>query len=137
MAREWGGGPTVALHQKSFDLHETLAKHLGVTSYRKLKTLSVSGHSKGETHATWLDGKATSSLMDGATAQVTPLELTEKLMAAAVDRGATVVMGTVVGVEKLDGKVSGIRLQDQEDIAVDTVIFTVGPSHAPASLQLV
>jgi hypothetical protein len=33
--------------------------------------------------ASWLDGKATSSLMDAGTAQVTPLELTEKMMAAA------------------------------------------------------
>jgi glycine/D-amino acid oxidase-like deaminating enzyme len=34
LAREWGSGPTVQLHQKGFDLHVEVAKKLGITSFR-------------------------------------------------------------------------------------------------------
>ena len=40
LARDWGSGPTVALHRKSFALHEELAKELGIASYRKIPVLS-------------------------------------------------------------------------------------------------
>jgi hypothetical protein len=84
LARDWGSGPTSQLHVASFALHEQLAEELGIESFRKLPTLSVKVGRKGAANAaSWLDGKATSSLMDAGTAQVTPLELTEKFVAAA------------------------------------------------------
>jgi hypothetical protein len=84
LARDWGSGSTAQLHTASFTLHEQLAEELGIESFRKLPTLNVKVGRKGAANAaSWLDGKATSSLMDTGTAQVTPLELTEKFMAAA------------------------------------------------------
>eukprot|EP01036_Dinobryon_divergens_P046523 gene46523-62226_t len=65
LAREWGSGPTVPLHEISFDMHATLAKELGIESYRPVKTIQVSGARKGNGIASWLDGKATSHPMDG------------------------------------------------------------------------
>lgn len=41
LAGGWGSGPTVPMHEISFDMHEKLAETLGVTSYRKIPTLSV------------------------------------------------------------------------------------------------
>lgn len=44
------------------------------------------------------------------TAQVTPLELTTKLMDAAISKGVTLVHGTVEGIDIVDGKVTGVRI---------------------------
>ena len=63
-------GPTVALHQKSFDMHKDLAEKLNIESYRQVKTLNVDGNRKGPNEASWLDKKVTSGFMDDATAQV-------------------------------------------------------------------
>lgn len=41
LARGWGSGPTRKLHEVSFDMHEQLAKDLGLKGWRKLPTLSV------------------------------------------------------------------------------------------------
>ena len=42
LAAGWGdGGPTEPLHRTSFALHEELADALGLTSFRRLPTLSV------------------------------------------------------------------------------------------------
>lgn len=42
LAGGWGSGPTVPMHEISFDMHEKLAETLGVTSYRKIPTLQAS-----------------------------------------------------------------------------------------------
>ena len=34
LARQWGSGPTVQLHEKSFDLHRQLAETLKIESFR-------------------------------------------------------------------------------------------------------
>ena len=65
LAREWGSGPTIQLHTVSYDLHANLAKTLGVTSYREIPTLSVNGNRKGRVNASWLDGRASSTVMEG------------------------------------------------------------------------
>lgn len=38
LARDWGSGPTAALHRVSFALHEQLANDLDITSYRRCPT---------------------------------------------------------------------------------------------------
>lgn len=71
LARDWGSGTTAdQLHKKSYELHKKLADELGITSYRKIDTLEVDGNRKGSNVASWLNGKASSSLMDRNTAQV-------------------------------------------------------------------
>jgi predicted peroxiredoxin len=44
------------------------------------------------------------------TAQVTPLELTTKLMDAAIKMGTKLVMGAVEGIDIVEGKVVGVRI---------------------------
>ena len=70
LARDWGDGPTVPLHEISFEMHQKLAAELDVKSYRLVKTLEVNGNRKAANVASWLDKKASSELMDQRTAQV-------------------------------------------------------------------
>jgi len=133
LARDWGdGGVTEPLHQLSYQLHAELAETLGIDSYRTLPTLNVNGRRKGKNLASWLDGKASSSLMDTNTAQVTPLELTEKLMAKAVENGATVRIGAVEGIEseEVEGRqsrhVTAVKV-DGELVESDKVVIAMGP----------
>mmetsp|Transcript_50407 Transcript_50407/g.119893 ORF Transcript_50407/g.119893 Transcript_50407/m.119893 type:complete len:436 (-) Transcript_50407:50-1357(-) len=136
LARGWGSGPTRQLHEVSFDMHEQLAKDLGLKGWRKLPTLSVSGGKrsnnvqagmeKGEV-PTWLDqGVSKASLMATDTAQTTPFELTNAMMDAAVANGASVKIGKVEGM-KLDGdKVVGVVV-DGETVPADCVVIAMGP----------
>lgn len=127
LAREWGSGVTVQLHQKSFDLHRELAAELGLESFRMVDTLSADGSRKGKSVATWLDGQVASAPMDSVTAQVTPSELTHKLVNAALSRGAELRIGTVNGVRIEDGRVTGVSLADGELIAADKLVLCAGP----------
>ena len=138
LARGWGSGPTKQLHEVSFDLHEELARDLKLEGYRKIPTLSVAGGkraskldsliSKGQAPK-WLDGNvAQCSLMDTATAQTTPYELTTKMMNFAVERGSEVVIGKVEGVKMTEeeGVVNGVVV-DGKVIAADCVVIAMGP----------
>ena len=53
---------------------------------------------------------------------MTPLELTNKLMEAAIEKGAKLLYGVVDGIEITDGKVAGVK------IAGTTVIFRMSCS---------
>ena len=80
------GSPTEQLHHVSFDMHERIAETLGVESYRKLPTMSVTPGTPGVggnmqaaaakpsadgVHVPWLDGAVRRcSPMDECTAQV-------------------------------------------------------------------
>ena len=84
LAGGWGdGGVTQTLHRESFALHASLAEELQLRTYRKIPTLSVAGGpalSDQRPPVSWLDGDvARAELMDDATAQVTPSELTARL----------------------------------------------------------
>lgn len=140
LARDWGdGSPTEQLHRVSFAMHEQLAATLGVESYRKLPTMSVAGGRSGGKAVPavpWLDGQVRScSLMDADTAQVTPRELTEKLVAAACANGATLLAGTVQGVvsegggEDSDPSSASVRavVVDGKEILASQVVFALGP----------
>ena len=107
MAGEWGSGPTTSLHKESFRMHKELASELELETFREIRTLSVASGSKGQKkgleQTMWLDGNISQArLMDDKTAQVTPLEITTKLMEAAKGRGAEVVIGRATGVEFRD-----------------------------------
>ena len=127
LARGWGNGITSQLHEFSYDLHEKLAAELDIKSYRKVKTLSVDGSKKGSNGASWLDRKATSKLMDENTAQVTPMELTTKLLEAAMAKGASYMKATVTGIEIEGQKVVGVRLEDGTIVSCSVVVVCLGP----------
>jgi glycine/D-amino acid oxidase-like deaminating enzyme len=134
LAREWGSGPTVQLHQKGFDMHVEIAAKLGISSFRELGVLSVSsrGQRRG-VDVSWLDRASSTSLLDGAAAQVTPLELTQKLVEGS---GADVILGTAVegvdlapdiGNEAMRHRVTGVRCSDGRFIETDTLVIAAGP----------
>ncbi|GAB5353321.1 hypothetical protein AAMO2058_000027000 [Amorphochlora amoebiformis] len=136
LARGWGNGPTDQLHRKSFDMHKQLAKDLELKSFRKLPTLSVSTTGsrkmKGATdRCKWLDGHVSAvSTMDPDTAQVTPVEITEKMMGVAQKNGAKLIIGAVKGIQREDegkGKVSAVILDDGKKVTGDVFVFTMGP----------
>ncbi|KAH8095091.1 FAD dependent oxidoreductase [Aureococcus anophagefferens] len=129
LERGWGSGPTKALHERSFDLHEELAGDLGLASYRKIKTMEVTGElglrewppvakatekPKNVGAPKWLDDEDTGArLMDPNTAQVVPRELCEKLFERS---GATLVVGAARGLETADAggdaRVTGVSVED-------------------------
>lgn len=138
LARGWGSGPTRALHEVSFDLHAGLAKTLGLKTYRKIKTLSVTGelglrewpprdkakNSKFSPDSpAWLDKVDTGAkLVDPDTAQVVPKELCEAFFEAS---GAKLVEGRAGGLE-MDGESStGVQVDDAV-IPCDAVVCAMG-----------
>jgi hypothetical protein len=48
------------------------------------------------------------------TAQVTPLELTNKMMNAAIEKGSKLIFGAVEGVDIIEGKVTGVRVTGKQ-----------------------
>ena len=131
LARDWGRGPTKALHEESFALHKELAEILGVSSYRGIRTLEVKGElglrewpprertwqKKVKTsplHPEWLDRSDTqTTLLDQNTAQVAPKELCEKLFEAS---GAHLVIGAARGLEIDNNKVVGVKVETGEKV---------------------
>jgi len=147
LAREWGSEPTVQLHQKSYDLMKELAQEIGLSSYREIPTLSVDATNPRNFGSgrkpSWLDKAVSVSPMSGATAQVTPLELTQKLVEAAIGNGAEVMINKVIGlaksastVDEPNGRIIGVQVQEGEGdvstIPCDAVCLALGPWTAVA-----
>jgi FAD dependent oxidoreductase len=163
MAKTWGAGtPTQALHEVAFDLYaEDLAPALNCTSYRKLPVLSVTPHSaRGGSRSLrsppngvqsifpdWLDldkiGNVHVMGTGEDTAQITPLEVTEKMIQAS---HASVVYGRCTSIEREDGgngsgiqKVTGVRFiprllgdaarssEPPEILPADQIVVCAGP----------
>jgi glycine/D-amino acid oxidase-like deaminating enzyme len=142
LARDWGdGGPTEALHRVSFALHAELARELNVESYRTLPVVSVTPGARSKRTkdlVPWLDGEiAQASWMDrDGGAQVAPHELCSKLVEAAVAAGAQLLIGSVEGVEKNEGRVSGVVVagaHGRETVACSAFACTMGPWATRAS----
>ena len=137
LAGGWGDSVTDELHTKSFAMHAQLAKTLGLKSYRKIPTLQVGvgGRGKGKPGGhhgcEWLTGSAVRSArwMDKDTAQVTPKELTDAFLAAAVAKGrTTVVEGVVAGIAFAEGdtsRVAGVRVEQSTDGASSAAVATL------------
>ena len=138
LARGWGDGtPTEALHQVSFDLHAELAAELRLETFRRIPTLQIrtrpGGPAQSPPAREWLDGPevASASVMDTNTAQVTPLELTTRLMEAAVAAGAVVRKGVVTGIDTVQNgdtstRVAAVRV-DGVAVPCRRVIVAMGP----------
>ena len=137
-------------------MHAELAEELGLSTYRVIPTLSVRGGRRGAGHveAPWLDGDvASATLMDptpGATAQVTPRELTEALADGARRLGADIRTGVrVVGVATAPGSggeneervATAVRCvtegagekEEEELVEADAVLVCMGVWSAVAS----
>ncbi len=97
LSRDWGSGPTVQLHEKSFDLHCELAEQFNLQSFRRIDARSLTKSASSDCD-TWLNGAVeTRPLSDNSVAaQVNPCELTVRL---AKESGCTVLIDTALGVE--------------------------------------
>ena len=135
LAGGWGDRRTDQLHRLGFELHEKIAETLGIDSYRRIKTLQVEGssaRSQSNPLCPWLDG-AKCELMDNDTAQVTPYELTTKLINEAKKKGAEVLKGEVANVrnayeEKTNAhRVDRVLLKDGRTLACDMFLVALGP----------
>ena len=127
LAREWGSGCTVQLHHLSYDLHAQLAKDLDLQSYRTIDTLSVET-TRGTSVASWIDGEASSTLMDRVTAQVVPAELTNKMLEYCKAKGCDVFFGRVSGLAVDNNVVRGVHIAGlNTPIAADKVVLAMGP----------
>ena len=134
LARDWGSGPTTALHQVSFQLHAELAKALDIKWARRIQCFCDSRAASGERMTSARGWMATSLIRDGWTrcgAQVAPYELCTKLMKSAESSGAELKIGTVEGVEKEDGRISHV-IVDGEKIPCKAFVCTMGPWAALA-----
>ena len=100
---QWAAGrELVQIHREGLALHEALARELEIASFRRLPTVQVEHQARSEARAAvpggagavLLDPASTSqTLMDAGSAQVTPLELCEKLATAARALGAELRLG--------------------------------------------
>ena len=157
MARSWGSGPTVALHELAFDMYESLCPELGVESYRKLPVMSVApGPTNDKVQdnkkknpqcadivPNWLDGSVgiLSPMGYGDdSAQVTPKEFVEKMLAYVNKEdkkrpGVSVVIGKCVGIQSMqDGDnqvVTGVKYQnnngEEEILPCTDCVVSNGP----------
>ncbi|CAJ1329330.1 unnamed protein product, partial [Effrenium voratum] len=141
LARSWNSGtPTDALSQKSFDMHEEVAKRLSLSSYRRLKCQSVAVDGTGSKPAgaklknlEWTDlGVRGSRLMgdESTIAQVHPKELCDAMWSYSEQQGSKLVKGVV---EKLcyadregERTISGV-IVDGELLSADAVVLCMGP----------
>lgn len=111
-------------------MHHELATELSLNTYRQITTLSVRSSSftrKGNVIASWLNREASASVMDCATAQVTPLELTTKFMEYAQAAGSELIRGTVDGIKIENSIVRGVSVKDIGVIEAGKVVLAMGP----------
>jgi len=113
------------LHQKSFDYHEQLAKELNLRSYRKIETYQVDGNRHGNKFK-WLDRKVSVALMDTDTAQVTPIELTTRMLEEVERSGGEVIIGTCSNIIYDNDVVRSLDVNGNK-IQVDKLIVALGP----------
>ncbi|EEH51267.1 uncharacterized protein MICPUCDRAFT_54289 [Micromonas pusilla CCMP1545] len=138
----------------AFELHpDIIASYAtALKTYRKIPTLSVAGGGSLSAQkpplVSWLDGEIASCLMmDDATAQVTPLELTTRLHEEAMKlEGSRTIIGEVAGVRLAarDGSngrsasVTGVEVVDAETgemsvLDADVCVVAMGPWSTRAS----
>jgi len=144
LARDWNDRePGLgALTRKSFDMHEEVAKKLGLASYRRLKCMSVQvdGSSSKPSgaklkHLEWTDlgVRQSSSLGDESTiAQVHPKELVDAMWAFAEGQGSAYQQGVVERLEYALDDGSGTRrvagaVIDGIVVHADAVVMSMGP----------
>ena len=138
LALDWNDAtPIGALARLSFGLHRELAGELPDVGYRDVETLLVAGMDGGPIEAyrrhpnpAWLDGNVAVHAVVGttdSTAQVDPLRLTRALAERAVANGATLLTGTVDGLDRdSGGAVRGV-LVDGAVVPADVVVLALGP----------
>jgi len=146
LARDWcDGSPLAPLAQRSFDLHARLAEEVaGDWGYRRLDTYGgfAGFPSRGSAYDLgWLSPEVTVAQALGSpetTAQVHPGQFTAAMMRAAEAQGATLRLGRVTGLTRLDEppRVAGVEIDGGETLAADAVVIAMGPWSVLAAMWL-
>ncbi len=127
LAKDWGSGDTVQLHEMGFELHCELARIFKLEGFRRgLEVLSVDGNSRDRSSipTKWLDGHCTASPLSSNAAQVTPSELTHKFIEHS---GAHVIIDIAEGVEVKSGSFQGIRTRNGGTLPGSKLVIAAGP----------
>ncbi|KAI7843995.1 hypothetical protein COHA_002533 [Chlorella ohadii] len=148
LALDWCDGQAVGpLARRSFQLHAELAESLGTDcGYRRVTTHSISvkqGSAPGARGGAaqlpslpgWVDrdhvGQATVIGTEETTAQVHPELLTKALLQHMQERGGSLQLAAVTGVEAEGGRVKALHVRDsasgeEQTLAADAVVFAMG-----------
>ena len=100
-------------------------------------TLEVQGGYQGKKIASWLDREAAAQIMDSNTAQVTSAEFTEKVLSAAIEAGAELLIDSVNGLRIEDNVIRGVVCERSGEIVAEKVIICMGPWSCESSLSSV
>ncbi|MDX1433036.1 MAG: FAD-dependent oxidoreductase, partial [Gammaproteobacteria bacterium] len=140
LALDWCDGSALGpLARMSYALHAELPARLGVDyGYRQVDTFGVAASAlpgliaqDERAESAWLDGECVVYGRLGSTAttaQVQPERFTHALMNAARERGASLVIGRVEGID-IDpraSRVRGVRV-DGEVLPAERVVIAMGP----------
>jgi len=129
-------------------MHQQLAQTLGSDyGYRRMDTFSVDVTEKTEgtriKTIDWMDGNISSKPRSigttANTAQVHPAKYTQALVDAAMAKGASLVIGKVVGIEISENphkKVTGVKVEGSATIPADVVVISMGVWSSLASKWL-
>jgi glycine/D-amino acid oxidase-like deaminating enzyme len=128
LALDWcDGSRLAALARRSFALHAELAAMLPGSGYRRMTTFGGFSGGGRRRPAAGSPGIALDRELGSpeTTAQIDPYGFTTGLMASAGARGAQVVIGTVTGLLRRDGRVTRVDV-DGTTIEADAVLIAMG-----------
>jgi len=140
LALDWcDGSPLAPLARRSFELHAELAAELPAKwGYRRLEALSIAASARrrlgGAADPALPDWLAREALLhqrlgtSATTAQVDPAAFTRGMMAAAIERGARLLIGCVTGLARSadERRLTGVVV-DGEVVEGDAVVIAMGP----------
>lgn len=135
LAAGWGSQETVEFHKKGFQIIEEIAEELDIKSYRKLKTWQLQWGPRVKKTAipscNWLKGRISNfSIMDRDTAQITPYDLTTRMLQAAIDtKRCKVIIGECKAVQRNERDTTRVKsvLVDDKEVMLDKLLVALGP----------
>jgi len=135
LAADWGSQETEEFHKKGFQIIEEIAEELKIDSYRKLTTYQLKWGTRVKKTAVakcnWLNGRVSNfTIMDPKTAQITPYDLTTRMLKAAQDTNrCRVIIGECQGVQRIEKDTSRVKsvLVNGKEVVLDKLLISLGP----------
>ena len=141
LAKDWTNNISLLrLYEESFKLHQSLAVELQLESYRPINTLEVTPNASPANKTSnvpplnWLHPKLNYSILDKQTAQVSPMELLQRLLEESLEMGAELLIDTVDGIEyevttgsDHHKEVQGVYTRSHGLISSNKILIALGP----------